>query len=134
MKSIFVALFVLIGFSSFSQEDTTVVANDTLDIYVINATNRLIHTNTTFAIEYRDLKTLRDIRTIRFDSVGDVDQFFASCFRAIEADVKVVSNDYTVNRNAVSKNVVRVHEQDGSYFLMTYDTLQKMQTAFDRLK
>jgi len=134
MKSIFSALFFLIGFTTFSQEDSTVVVNDTLDIYVINSTNRLIHTNTTFAFEYRDLKSLREIRTIRFASAKEVDQFFASCFRALEADVDVVSANYMVNRNMLSKNIARVHEKDGAYCLLTYDTLQKMQTAFDRLK
>lgn len=134
MKSIFVALFMLVGFTSFSQEDSTTIVNDTLDIYVINSTNRLIHTNTSFAIEYRDLKSLRDVRTIRFASEKEVDRFFANCFRAMEADVNIVSEHYTVNRNKLNKNLVRVHEKDGAYFLMSYDTVQKMQTAFERLK
>ncbi len=134
MKSLVIALFVLMGAPSFAQEDSTVVVADTIDIYVINSTNRLMHAGNSFALEFRDLKSLKEIHSIQFASIKEVDKFFETCFRVLEQDVTIVGELYTVNRNKLSKNIVRIHDKEEAYFMLSYDTLQKMQTAFNRLK
>jgi hypothetical protein len=138
MKTIFLFLFILVGFTSFSQEDSTIVVSDsvvsfdTTNVYVINTTNRLIKVNNSYALIYRDLRSLRDIDTIRFNSAKELDKFFETSFKSLEQGVSITGQNYRVSRNVISKNVIRVENMHDAYFLLTYDTVQKMQTAFHR--
>jgi len=138
MKTIFLFLFILFGFTSFSQEDSTIVASDsvvsfnTTNVYVINTTNRLIKVNNSYALIYRDLRSLRDIDTIRFKLAKVLDKFFETSFKSLEQGVCITGQNYRVSRNVISKNVIRVENMHDAYFLLTYDTVQKMQTAFHR--
>lgn len=134
MKFFVIALFTLLGTSSFAQEDSSVVIHDTLDIYVINSTNRLMHIDDGFALEFRDLKTLKEIHSINFSTEQEVDKFFETCFRVLEKDVTVVGELYSINRNKLSKNIVRIHNKEEAYFMLSYDTIEKMQKAYNRLK
>lgn len=139
MKSLLSILLLCAASLSFGQTDSTLVTSDTLivqdttDIYVINSTNRMIAVDNSFAIEFRDLKKITEIGTIHFDSVKEVEQFFATCYRVLEQDVKVVGTLYTVSRNKLSKNVVRVDGQsETGYFFLSYDSVEKMEKAFYR--
>lgn len=132
MKSIFLfASLLLCGFS-FAQTDSTLVIEDTTNIYVINSTNRLIQVGNNYSIEFRDLKTLNEVHYIRLDSKADVEKFFATCYRVLDQNKKVVGQHYTINRNVLSKNVVRIEHKDEAYFMLAYGTIEKMEKAFTR--
>lgn len=139
MKTVFLIALILIGFSASGQEDSTyvapdtaVVAFDTVNVYVINSTNRLIKVNDSYALIYRDLRSIREIDTIRFSSAKELDKFFETSFKSLEKGIAITGQNYHVSRNVISKNIVRVENMKDAYFLLTYDTVEKMQTAFHR--
>lgn len=132
MKRILLAAFLLLGFQNFAQTDTVIVTSDTVDVYVISSTNRLVEIEGDYAIEYRDLKNLKNGSYLHFDSGKDLEKFFASCFRSLEKGIEIASVNYTLSRNKLSKNVVRVQGKEKSYFMLKYDTLEKMKTAYER--
>jgi hypothetical protein len=117
---------------SFAQSDSTVVSEDTSDIYVINNTNRLIQVGDDYSIEFRDLKRLREVHYIRFENVGEVRKFFSDCYKVLDQNTTIANSLYILNRNVLSRNVVRIEHDDLAYFLLAYGTLEKMEKAFNR--
>jgi hypothetical protein len=132
MKSHILLLFLLISTFSFCQSDSVSVAEDTSNIYVINSTNRLIKVGDDYSIEFRDLKRLTEVHYIRFDNKEEVQKFFTDCYKVLDQDATISNSLYTLNRNMLSRNVVRIAHDDEAYFLLAYGTLEKMEKAFDR--
>lgn len=132
MKSVFLAAFLILSGISFAQSDSTVVTQDTVDIYVINNTNRLIQTEDHFTLEFRDLKSLKELHYIELDSDAEVHTFFQTCYRVFDKNIELVGQKYTVKRNILSKNFIRVSHHDEAYFMLSYDTVEKMEKAFQR--
>ncbi|XOV66315.1 MAG: hypothetical protein ACFHU9_11815 [Fluviicola sp.] len=132
MKSHILPLFLLISSFSFCQSDSVSVAEDTSNIYVINSTNRLIKVGDDYSIEFRDLKRLTEVHYIRFESKEAVQKFFTDCYRVLDQDATISNSLYTLNRNMLSRNVVRIEHDDEAYFLLAYGTLEKMEKAFKR--
>lgn len=127
MKSLLTTLCLLLSISSFAQ--------DTTDIYVINNTNRLVAIDTdSYSFIYRDLKSLKQIRSFHFEAKKDLVKFFDLCLKALEKDQGTITGSYNVSRNKLSKNVVRVNDKNGGYVLIKYDTLEHMRKAADRIK
>ena len=127
MKAIFTTLCLLISISSFGQ--------DTTDIYVINTTNRLVALDSdSYSFLYRNLKSLKKMRFLHFESTEDVVKFFDLCQKALDLDQGTITSNYNVSRNTVSKNVVRVNDKDGGYFLLKYSTLEHMRKAFENIE
>ena len=122
----------MLGGALFGQSDTVKVTQDTSAIYVINSTNRLIQVGDRFSVEFRDLKSLKEGHTIPLGAAADVEQFFTTCYKVLDQDITIVGANYTVNRNVVSKQVVRIESKNESYFILTYGTLEKMEKAFKR--
>lgn len=105
-------------------------SQDTSEVYVINKTNRLVSVNNTgYAFLYRDLKSLKEVRSFDFKNKHELLRFFELCQKALEQDQGTVTDNYNVSRNKLSKNVVRVNDKKGGYVLIKYATLQKMKTA-----
>lgn len=137
MKTFVTILFLCVISASYAQTDSTATVSDTLisdtsDIYVINKTNRFVAVDSDFAVVFRDLKSLKEIHSVHFSTTKEVEQFFATCFRVLEKDVNIVGPLYSISRNKLSKNVVRIEDQQGGYFFLSYDTVEKMQAAFYR--
>ena len=127
MKLILSTLFVLVQLAAFSQ--------DTTDIYVINKTNRLIKIDdAAYAFVYRDLKSLKEIRSFNFENKTALDKFFRLCQKALDVDQGTVTGHYNVSRNRLSKNVVRVNDKNGGYTLIKYTTLDHMRKALENSK
>lgn len=125
MKSFVLFFIFFLAFNTYSQ--------DTTDLYVINNTNRLVKLGEgEYAFIYRDLKSLKEIRSIDFDSNDAMSKFFDLCFKALEKDQGTVTEHYNVSRNKLSKNVVRVNDKQGGYFLLKYETLEHMKSAFSK--
>lgn len=133
MKTFFFISFIFTSLSGFSQTDSTATSMDTLDIYVINSTNRLVQIGSSYALLFRDLKSLREIHSINFQSSEEVNKFFATSFRSMEQDAIIIGEIYSVRRNKLSKNIIRVADKSDGYMLLSYDSLEKMQVAFNRL-
>jgi hypothetical protein len=122
MKALFTTLCILISTLSFGQ--------DTTDIYVINKTNRLVSVGTSsYSFVYRDLKSLKQIKSFHFETLVDLEKFFGLCQKALEKDQGTVTEKYNVSRNRLSKNVVRVNDKTGGYVLLKYSTLEHMKKA-----
>jgi hypothetical protein len=132
MKSLLLLACLLFGSFSYAQTDSTVLTEDTTDIYVINSTNRLVQVGDRFLIEFRDLKSLKELHYIQLDSKAGVDKFFATCYRVLDQNIKIMGQHYSINRNMVSKNVVRIEHHDQAYFMLAYGTIEKMEKAFQR--
>lgn len=127
MKSLFTTICLLLSISSFGQ--------DTTDIYVINKTNRLVSVGSeSYSFIYRDLKSLKQIRSFHFESKKDLFKFFNLCQKALEKDQGTITDDYNVSRNKLSKNVVRVNDKNGGYVLIKYVTLEHMRKAVEGSK
>ncbi len=132
MKSFLLLFFIAFTRFSYAQSDSIAVMEDTADIYVINNTNRLIQVGDDYSIEFRDLKRLTEVHYIRFDSEGAVRKFFSDCFKVLDQNTTIATPLYIVNRNVLSRNVARIEHDDLAYFLLSYNTLEKMEKAFDR--
>jgi len=134
MKALCIS-FLLIAFTTpaICQEDGVA---DTIDIYVINNTNRFValpaEANTKYAFFYRDLKSLRTINELKFQNVTEVTKFFDTCEKALETGQLYVTQGYNISRNRLSKNVVRLNNKEGGYTLLKYATLEHMRKAFDK--
>lgn len=127
MKALFATLCLLLSITSFGQ--------DTTDIYVINATNRLVAIDAdSYSFTYRDLKSLKERRSLYFETAADLEKFFELCQKALDKDQGTVTSDYNVSRNRLSKNVVRVNNKIGGYFLLKYTTLEHMRKAYEKDK
>jgi len=134
MKVLFFVLSLFACGTSVAQEDSTIalVQEDTSAIYVINNTNRLIKVGDYYLLEFRDLRTISMVQSIRFDSKENVETFIADCYKVLDQNTTVVREQYKMNRNVLSKFVVRIEQNDEAYFLLAYGTLEKMEKAFKR--
>lgn len=125
MKALFTTLFIFLFITCFGQ--------DTTDIYVINKTNRLVAIDSdSYSFIYRDLKSVKEIRSFHFESKVELDKFFELCQKALDKDQGTVTSEYNVSRNKLSKNVVRVNNKIGGYVLIKYSTLDHMRKAVER--
>ena len=129
MERILLSLFLVISSFSFAQ--------DTTDVYVINSTNRLIRiangSSNTYAIEYRNLKKLKETVSINFGKKEAVYKFFDTCEKVLNTDTRIIGENYNVNRNKVDKNTVKVDNKfEGAYFLVKRETLDNMRSAMDK--
>lgn len=125
MKALFTTLCLLVSLFGFSQ--------DTTDIYVINKTNRLVAIQPdSYAFIYRDLKSLKQIRSFNFETKADLLAFFKLCQKALDKDQGTITSDYNVSRNRLSKNVVRIQDKNDGYVLLSYSTLDHMRSALER--
>lgn len=125
MKALFTTLCLLVSLFGFSQ--------DTTDIYVINKTNRLVAIQPdSYAFIYRDLKSLKQIRSFNFETKADLLAFFKLCQKALDKDQGTITSDYNVSRNRLSKNVVRIQDKNDGYVLLSYTTLDHMRSALER--
>lgn len=125
MKALFTSLCLLVSVFGFSQ--------DTTDIYVINKTNRLVAIQSdSYAFIYRDLKSLKQIRSFNFETKADLLTFFNLCQKALDKDQSTITSDYNVSRNRLSKNVVRIQDKKDGYVLLSYTTLDHMRSALER--
>lgn len=138
MKNILTLILVVFSFGAFAQENDTPKLNsaDTTEIYVINSTTRFValpnEGNTKYSFFYRDLKFLKIIRELKFQNSEEVNKFFDTCEKALETDKTFITQGYNVMRNKLSKNVLRLNNKDGGYFLLKYDSLEKMRKAFNK--
>ncbi|GAB5417094.1 MAG: hypothetical protein Crog4KO_19600 [Crocinitomicaceae bacterium] len=133
MKSLLLLSCLIFSGLTFAQSDSTLVTEDTTDIYVINSTNRIMQVGDNFSIEFRDLKSLKELHYIRLDNQAEVQKFFNTCYKVLDKNVEIVGQKYTIKRNIVSKSVVRISHHDGAYFMLSYDTIEKMEKAFNRI-
>lgn len=138
MKNYISLLLILLTFGAFAQESDSLKLNaaDTTEIYVINSTTRFValpnEGNTKYSFFYRDLKYIKTIRELKFQSAEDVNKFFDICEKALETDKTYITSGYNVSRNRLSKNVLRLNNKDGGYYLLKYDSLEKMRKAFNK--
>lgn len=127
MNSVFTSIFLLLSVASFGQ--------DTIDVYVINSTNRLVAIDSdSYALIYRDLKTIKEIRSFHFETIADLEKFFGLCQKALDLDQGTITDEYNVSRNTISKNVVRINDKKGGYILLKYSTLDHLRKAFEKTK
>lgn len=138
MKNYIVLLILSVAFGVSAQESDNVKMNeaDTVDLYVINNTTRFIalpdEGSTKYAFFYRDLKYLKTVRELKFQSAEDVQKFFNTCDKALETDKTFVTQGYNVSRNRLSKNVLRLNNKDGGYYLLKFNSLEKMKSTFKK--
>ena len=135
MKQLITAIFLLVGFQIIAQEDSLSVHIDTSEVYVINNTNRVIKIgDNAYAFEFRDVTSINDVHTLHFDSADEFEKFLSTCYRSLEQGVTVVGEKYAINRNRLSKKLIRIDNKDDAYFMLSYDTVEKIETAYERIK
>ena len=140
MKMYITLSLILVSLSGFSQEtlDSTAVIEpitvDTVDLYVINSTNRLIALPneglTKYAYQYRDLKYLRTMRELKFQNAEAMEKFFGICDKALATDKTLITQGYNISRNRLNKNVIRLNNKENGYTLLKRETLEFMKTEF----
>jgi len=130
MKKLFLLLLTTVTFNLSAQSDTT-------KIYVINNTNEFVQIksggNTTYSFFYRDLKFVKETRELKFSNKAKVNEFFDKAEKVLATDSGIITADYNLYRNKVSKNVLRLQNKDGGYVLISKETLETMRTEFNKL-
>ena len=140
MKNYIVLLILSVAFGLSAQESDNFKMNeaDTVDLYVINNTTRFValpdEGSTKYSFFYRDLKYLKIIRELKFQSGSDVERFFNTCDKALETDKTFITQGYNVSRNRLSKNILRLNNKEGGYFLLKSASLEKMKSTFQKSK
>lgn len=140
MKNYIVLLILSVAFGVSAQESDNFKMNeaDTVDLYVINNTTRFValpdEGSTKYSFFYRDLKYLKIIRELKFQSGSDVERFFNTCDKALETDKTFITQGYNVSRNRLSKNILRLNNKEGGYFLLKSASLEKMKSTFQKSK
>lgn len=126
-------LFIL--FSSYTL--TLNAQSDTTKIYVINKTNEFVQIksggNTTYSFFYRDLKFVKETRELKFSNKTKVNEFFDKAEKVLATDSGILTADYNLYRNKLSKNVLRLQNKDGGYVLISRETLETMRSEFNKL-
>lgn len=121
---------LLLTFTSWSQNDTT-------RIYVINNTNEFVQIKgggyTTYSFFYRDLKFVKETRELKFKNKEKVNEFFDKAEKVLATDSGIITADYNLYRNKVSKNVLRLQNKEGGYVLISRETLETMRAEFNKL-
>lgn len=137
MKYTVLLTSLFISVLSFGQaKDSLAVASaDTVELYVINKTNKFVglpdEGSGKYSFFYRDLKYIKEIRELKFNSKEEVTKFFETCEKAMNTDKTYITQGYNVSRNKLSKNVLRLNNKDGGYYLLKEATLDNMKKAFE---
>lgn len=130
MKQIFLITLSFLAFTVNAQNDTT-------KIYVINNTNEFVQIksggNTTYSFFYRDLKFVKETRELKFKNKDKVNEFFDKAEKVLATDSGIITSEYNLYRNKVSKNVLRLQNKDGGYVLISRETLETMRAEFNKL-
>lgn len=124
MKNFIALLFVLSSVLSYAQ--------DTTEIYVINKTNRFTKIGDSYSFFYRDMKYVKEIRELKFDSKDDALAFFEKAYKVLDTDVDLITKGYNLMRNNLSKNVLKLRNKDGGYFLIKRSSLDHMKEAVEK--
>lgn len=124
MRKLTTLLFILIGFATMAQ--------DTTDVYVINNTNRLAQIGDSYSFFYRDLKYVKEIRELKFDDQTDFVEFVEKAYKVLDKNIELIAKGYSLKRNAMSKNVLKIRNKDGGYVLIKRGTLDNMKEAIER--
>jgi hypothetical protein len=129
MKQILLIFLSTLAFTAVSQNDTT-------KIYVINNTNEFVEIKgggyTTYSFFYRDLKFLKETRELKFTNKTKVTEFFDKAEKVLATDSGIITADYNLYRNKLSKNVLRLQNKDGGYVLLSRETLETMRSEFNK--
>jgi hypothetical protein len=129
MKQILLIFLSTLAFTAVSQNDTT-------KIYVINNTNEFVEIKgggyTTYSFFYRDLKFLKEKRELKFTNKTKVTEFFDKAEKVLATDSGIITADYNLYRNKLSKNVLRLQNKDGGYVLLSRETLETMRSEFNK--
>ena len=127
-------LIILIFLSTLSL--TAVSQNDTTKIYVINKTNEFLEIKgggyTTYSFFYRDLKFMKETRELKFSNKTKVIEFFDKAEKVLATDSGIITADYNLYRNKLSKNVLRLQNKEGGYVLLSRETLETMRSEFNK--
>ena len=140
VKNYLLIIFIVCSIVGNAQEPEGLKINDadTIDLYVINSSTRFISLpdegNTKYSFFYRDLKYLKIIRELKFQSGSDVERFFSTCDKALETDKTFITQGYNVSRNRLGKNILRLNNKEGGYFLLKSASLEKMKSTFQKSK
>lgn len=129
MKLFLPILLLTLSSSCFSQ--------DTTDVYVLSSSNRLVQikkdSQISYALEYRNLKKLKETVCIDFGKKENVYKFFETCDHVLNTDTRVVGERYNIGRNKIDKNTVKVdNKNEGAYCLIKRETLENMRSAMDK--
>lgn len=130
MKQLILIFLSSLTFTTFSQNDTT-------KIYVINKTNEFVQIKsggyTTYSFFYRDLKFVKETRELVFKNKEKVTEFFDKAEKVLATDSGIITADYNLYRNKLSKNVLRIQNKVGGYVLLSRETLETMRSEFNKL-
>lgn len=130
MKQLLLILITTVAFNLSAQSDTT-------KIYVINNTNEFVQVQkggyTTYSFFYRDLKFVKETRELKFSNKTKVNEFFDKAEKVLATDSGIITADYNLYRNKLSKNVLRLQNKEGGYVLISRETLETMRAEFNKL-
>ena len=124
MRLTLTTIILFVAIFSFSQ--------DTTDVYVINKTNKLAQIGDAYSFFYRDLKYVKEIRELKFESKEDMLSFFEKGYKVLDKDISLVARGYSLMRNKMSKNVLKIRNKDGGYVLIKRSTIDNMKEAVER--
>jgi hypothetical protein len=130
MKQFALIFLSTLVFTAFSQNDTT-------KIYVINNTNEFVQIKgggyTNYSFFYRDLKYVKETRELVFKNKDKGNEFFDKAEKVLATDSGIITADYNLYRNKLSKNVLRLQNKVGGYVLLSRETLETMRSEFNKL-
>ena len=125
MKNLlYILAFTIIPFIGQSQ--------DTVVVYAVSNTNRLVQINDSYSYFYRDLKYVKQIRELKFESKGELEIFFEKAFKVLDTDISLFAQGYTLVRAKMNKNSLKVRNKDNGYFIVKRETLENMQNASNK--
>lgn len=107
-------------------------SQDTVAVFVINNTNKLVKINDGYSFFYRDLKKVKQIRELKFESKSELEAFFNKAFDVLDTDISFFAKGYTIDRGKVNKNSLKVRKKDNGYFIIKRNTLENMQKATNK--
>lgn len=129
MKKLLLILLTTLAFNLSAQSDTT-------KIYVINKTNEFVQIknggNTSYSFFYRDLKFVKETRELVFANKTKVNEFFDKAEKVLATDSGIITAEYNLYRNKLSKNVLRLQNKVGGYVLLSRETLETMRSEFNK--
>ena len=107
-------------------------SQDTIPVYVINNTNRLVQINDSYSFFYRDLKKVKQIRELKFKSKKELEIFFEKAYKVLDTDISLFTQGYTIDRSKMNKNSLKVSKKENGYFMIKRETLENMQKAANK--
>ena len=60
-------------------------------------------------------------------------EFFDKAEKVLATDSGIITADYNLYRNKLSKNVLRIQNKVGGYVLLSRETLETMRSEFNKL-